>query len=174
MKGRKTLAADIAICKVMADFVPMPHQIVFRDLDAPTWSNLSEDERRALKNVVVTLETIQAASAELVADRIGNKHDPAEIADMLDGFGDRASEAIGDDLHVAADIVRALTYRVRLLSPTDNERCRLCSGLTILPNFMDAPGGPRCACGRPSVHEYGGCEIEHGAVPCPRCSKETR
>jgi hypothetical protein len=50
-------------------------------------------------------------------------------------------------------------------------RCRLCSGMGILPNFMDAPGGPRCACGRPSVRETGACGLAraHGAVPCPRC-----
>ena len=50
-------------------------------------------------------------------------------------------------------------------------RCPLCSGLTILPNFMDAPGGPRCACGRPSVHESGECAFNHGMVPCPRDRK---
>jgi hypothetical protein len=55
------------------------------------------------------------------------------------------------------DVVRAL------------ERCPLCSGMRILPNFMDAPGGPRCACGRPSIHESGACDVEHDAVPCPRC-----
>lgn len=97
----------------------------------------------------------------LIADRNGDKHDPIEVADFLDDCGDRSKEAIGDGLHDAADVMRALA--------TANDRCSLCAGMTILPNFMDAPGGPRCACGRPSVHESGACGEEHNALPCPRC-----
>lgn len=29
--------------------------------------------------------------------------------------------------------------------------------VNLTPNQMDAPGGPRCACGRPSTHESGWC-----------------
>lgn len=53
--------------------------------------------------------------------------------------------------------------------PQELQRCPLCRGLRLLPNWSDAPGGPRCACGRPSLHEDGFCGIKHGPIPCPRC-----
>jgi hypothetical protein len=48
-------------------------------------------------------------------------------------------------------------------------RCRMCGGIGVLPNRMDAPSGPVCACGRPSVHESGQCAEAHEPVPCPWC-----
>lgn len=51
-------------------------------------------------------------------------------------------------------------------------RCTLCHGMKMLPNFMDAPNGPRCACGRPSAHQSGWCGVEHPHVPCPRCCQD--
>lgn len=36
----------------------------------------------------------------------------------------------------------------------------------ILPNRMDAPGGPVCACGKPSRRESGQCEDDHGGMMC--------
>ncbi len=98
---------------------------------------------------------------KLVADRNGDKHDPLEVAESLDELGDGSNAAIGEQLHEAADVMRALA--------TANDRCPLCAGMRILPNFMDAPGGPRCACGRPSIHESGACTFDHNAIPCPRC-----
>lgn len=51
--------------------------------------------------------------AALVADRNGDKHDPIEVADLLDAMGDRASTATGETLHDAADVVRALAAALR-------------------------------------------------------------
>jgi len=73
------------------------------------------------------------------------------------------------------DIDRGLTALTSDMSVVLNEHpaktatCPLCSGLRVLPNFLDAPGGPRCACGRPSTRESGACSTVHGAVACPRC-----
>ena len=47
-----------------------------------------------------------------------------------------------------------------------NVRCPRCADFGLLPNRMDAPGHPKCACGRDSVHESGQCEVDHGPVWC--------
>jgi hypothetical protein len=103
----------------------------------------------------------EEALVTLIADRNGDMHDPRDVAEMLDDLGDRSSATKAELLHDAADVVRALA--------TTADHCLLCAGMRILPNFMDAPGGPRCACGRPSTNESGSCGEDHGAIPCPRC-----
>ncbi len=55
----------------------------------------------------------------LVPDRSGAIHDPLEVADALDGLGDKANEAMGEILHDAADVVRGLRVRA-LLAGTDS------------------------------------------------------
>lgn len=50
--------------------------------------------------------------------------------------------------------------------------CSMCGGLGFLPNWMDAPGHPRCACGRRSVRQSGECMLGHPPIPCPRCGSE--
>lgn len=40
---------------------------------------------------------------------------------------------------------------------TDGGGCIVCLGLKRAPNRMDAPDGPLCGCGKPSVHESGCC-----------------
>jgi hypothetical protein len=49
-----------------------------------------------------------------VPDRNGVMHDPLEVADDLDGLGDRSQAAIGETLHDAADVVRGLHVRAML------------------------------------------------------------
>ena len=44
--------------------------------------------------------------------------------------------------------------------------CRRCHGAGFLPNLMDAPGGPTCACGQPSARESGACGADHGPAFC--------
>lgn len=51
----------------------------------------------------------------LIEDRAGDKHDPFEVAEFLDGQGDRANAAIGEALHDAADVVRGLAAMVAAL-----------------------------------------------------------
>lgn len=45
----------------------------------------------------------------LISCRAGCNHDPLEVADYLDGYGDRASMATAEHMHDAADVVRGLT-----------------------------------------------------------------
>ncbi len=52
--------------------------------------------------------------------------------------------------------------------------CHICGGLKLLPNWMDAPGHPRCACGRDSIHESGQCGVDHGPIFCPRCGRQDK
>jgi hypothetical protein len=44
--------------------------------------------------------------------------------------------------------------------------CDRCGGLGILPNKMDAPNGPECACGKPSRWESGWCGTKHPTCLC--------
>jgi len=44
--------------------------------------------------------------------------------------------------------------------------CSECMGLGILPNIMNAPDGPECACGGPSRHANGWCGENHGPIYC--------
>ena len=48
----------------------------------------------------------------LIADRRGEMHDPLEVAEELDAEADRRSEATGEFLHDAADIIRGLVARI--------------------------------------------------------------
>jgi hypothetical protein len=48
----------------------------------------------------------------LIEDRNGQSHDPLKVAEFLDGRGDVASEAIGEALHDAADVVLGLHHRL--------------------------------------------------------------
>jgi len=41
-----------------------------------------------------------------------------------------------------------------------------------MANAMDAPGGPQCACGRPSHYESGRCAIPHDIVWCEVCMND--
>lgn len=52
---------------------------------------------------------------------------------------------------------------------TAGPRCPRCASTGVLPNRMDAPDEPVCACGKPSVREDGFCADDHGAVFC-NCS----
>lgn len=45
-------------------------------------------------------------------------------------------------------------------------KCQVCLDIGIKPNRMDAPDGPVCACGKPSVRESGSCGEDHGPVTC--------
>lgn len=47
----------------------------------------------------------------LVENRKGSKLDPLDVADDLDDQGDRSSDAVGELLYDAADVVRALAAR---------------------------------------------------------------
>lgn len=85
------------------------------------------------------------------------------------GTGARAAREDAYAREVARCLKLAIDKGSGLVADWDSKVCHVCGGLTILPNFMNAPGGPRCACGLPSIHESGSCGREHGAVPCPRC-----
>jgi hypothetical protein len=48
-----------------------------------------------------------------VPDRTNDLHEPADVAEFLDGQGDRTDAAVGESLHDAADVVRALHSRLQ-------------------------------------------------------------
>lgn len=48
----------------------------------------------------------------LIPDRNGHMHDPKEVADFLDSRGDQLNVAIGEAMHDAADVVRALASQL--------------------------------------------------------------
>jgi hypothetical protein len=48
-----------------------------------------------------------------VPDRTNDLHEPSAVAEFLDGHGDRAHAAVGESLHDAADVVRALHSRLQ-------------------------------------------------------------
>ena len=55
----------------------------------------------------------------LLPDRSGAMHDPLEVAEWLDGMGDRSGEAIGESFHDAADVMRGLVARASIVAGTE-------------------------------------------------------
>ena len=62
--------------------------------------------------------------------------------------------------------MRRWTDKDRAQQKSADPKCETCGGFGLVPNRMDAPGGPICGCGQPSVHESGSCGRTHGPIFC--------
>jgi len=132
-------------------------------------SEMDSDQIAALQTLLAAVRTYvdavsQQPSTDVLSGSLGEMR-----RRQMDAIEDRSRQALHGLARAAVDVVDVLPLWASVASSSP-ARCLLCDGFRYLPNRMNAPGGPICGCGQPSVHEDGSCGVEHEPVPCPACT----